>query len=294
LDSTGLVVVTIHVSRTVYFFAMFVAMIAIHTAKSRHARPDDSRIRTATHGCEAGVLSTDYADCTDSDSHPEDTKTPRFQTRKWLTTDRHGFTQMAETPGVEHDRENGDCTARPRAPRDCPRFRAYSYPKPAGCLNLDLYLNLNLNLAAKPRTVPASRPMGPPLFSRNLIPSLSEGLHWLSQLTLEVTAQTTAETRPQTKPREALQEACQVPSGETSPMALLLDFQVTMELASQTANRDAVDFAVRFAAQVASRTTVRTTPGTVPGTVPTVVPRGSILARSTATNASLRCNLAGL
>ena len=26
-----------------------------------------------------------------------------------------------------------------------------SCPKPAGCLNLDLYLNLNLNLAAKPR-----------------------------------------------------------------------------------------------------------------------------------------------
>ena len=42
LDSTGLVVVTIQVSRTVYFFAMFVAMIATHTAKSRHARPDGS------------------------------------------------------------------------------------------------------------------------------------------------------------------------------------------------------------------------------------------------------------
>jgi hypothetical protein len=55
--------------------------------------------------------SADYADCTDSDSHHQDTKTPRFQTRKWLTTDRHGSPQMAETPGVGHDRENGDCTA---------------------------------------------------------------------------------------------------------------------------------------------------------------------------------------
>ena len=28
------------------------------------------------------------------------------------------------------DRENGDCTARPRAPRDCPRFRADRFSHP--------------------------------------------------------------------------------------------------------------------------------------------------------------------
>ena len=94
--------------------------------------------------------------------------------------------------------------------------------------------------------------------------------------------QTTSETGPQVKPREALQEAWQVPSAETSPIALRLDWQVAMELDSPTANRVAMDFAARFAPQVASRTTVRTTPGTVPGTVPKATPEVSIRALSCA------------
>ena len=96
--------------------------------------------------------------------------------------------------------------------------------------------------------------------------------------------QTTARTGPQVKPRETLRETGQVPSAETSPIALQLNFQVAMELGSPVAARDAVDFAARFASQVAPRTTVRTTPGTVPGTVPTVVPGRSILVSSTTTN----------
>ena len=108
-----------------------------------------------------------------------------------------------------------------------------------------------------------------------------------AQVATRVTTQTTAETCPRVKPREALQEACHVPSAEISPIALQLNFQVTVVFGPPILDRNAPDFAARFAPQVAPRTTARTTPGTVPGTVPTVVPGGSILTSSTAPKATL-------
>jgi hypothetical protein len=105
--------------------------------------------------------------------------------------------------------------------------------------------------------------------------------------------QTAEKTSPQVKPREALQEAGPVPSAEVLQVHPQVNFRATMEFDPRTAGRNAPDFAARFAPQVASRIAVRTTPGTVPGTVPTAVPGRSILARSTATKAALRCYLSG-
>jgi hypothetical protein len=171
-------------------------------------------------------------------------------------------------------RGNGDChfAGLCATPRDCPRFPSSWNVAGAGDTS-----------AMRPsrRSVDVSPPRDCPLSCH-------------SQIALEFTAQTTVRTGPQVKPREPLQEACQVPSAETSPIALQLNLQVAVAFGPPILDRNAPHFAVRFALQVASRTTVRTTLGTVPGTVPTVVPGRSILARSTATNASLRCYLAGL
>ena len=113
------------------------------------------------------------------------------------------------------------------------------------------------------------------------------------QIAVRFTEQTTVETGPQVKPRALLQQTFRFASAEILQVHPQVNFRVAVELGSPTPTRDALDFAVGFAPKVACRTTVRTTPGTVPGTVPTVVPGRSILASSTAPNATKICHLAG-